>query len=294
MGDINFRTMKNRRNFLGNSALTIFGIAGGFHSNKIVGSGKYDSMIDIAMIDPIHARFPSQSLDVVREVVGAAHANFDKLKELVTARPELAKATYDWGFGDWESAIGASSHMGRKDMVEFLMSHGARPNIFTWAMLGKLDTVKTIIESSPGIQGLPGPHGITLMSHAKMRLRRKNVEGLEKQEQEALVAYLESIGDADIGATSLEITKEEQAVYFGKYKFGDGEDEYFKVDLNSRGLLFIARGEDFGRSLLRNGEHVFAPGGAPSVRVHFKVLNGHAESLSIHDPDLVLKAMRVT
>ncbi len=52
--------------------------------------------------------FPSQDPAVVREVVTVAHGRIERLRELVTARPELANAAWDWGFGDWESALGAS------------------------------------------------------------------------------------------------------------------------------------------------------------------------------------------
>ncbi len=54
------------------------------------------------------ASYPTQDPDLVREVVGKAHVNYDRVRELVTPRPALAKATWDWGFGDWESALGAA------------------------------------------------------------------------------------------------------------------------------------------------------------------------------------------
>ena len=274
--------MTHRRQFIQSSALTIFGISGGVGFTR---SRFYSSD------NGVHDRYPSTSQDDIREVVGAAHANFDKLKELVTARPELAKATYDWGFGDVESAIGASSHMGRKDMVEFLMEHGARPNLFTWAMLGKMDAVQAIIKSSPGVQKIPGPHGITLLGHAQMRLRREFVKGEEKRRQEELVKYLESLGDADVRAVSLDITEEEQKSYFGKYKFGEGEDEYFEVTLNRRGDLYLSRAEYVGRVLNRIDQHQFAPGGAPSVKITFD-FSGSAGTLTIHDPEPIVKAIR--
>jgi len=159
--------------------------------------------------------------------------------------------------------------------------------------LGRLDTVRSMIEDMPGIQKVRGPHGFTLMHHARMRLRRKNVEGAEKIEQEALVAYLESLGDADIKADALDITTEEQKVYLGKYSFGEGQDEFLNVTVNSRGSLFIARGEYFGRSLLRVDTHSFAPGGAPSVRIKFDVTDGMAQAVTVHDPVPILKATRV-
>ena len=67
-----------------------------------------------------HDRYPAIPLEVAAEVVGSAHFKLERLKELVEPRPELAKAVWDWGFGDWESALGAASHVGRKDIVDYL------------------------------------------------------------------------------------------------------------------------------------------------------------------------------
>src|SRR4030095_12233297 len=92
---------------------------------------------------PPHDRYPAIQLEIASEVVGVSHFNLDRLKELVGPRPELAKAEWDWGFGDWESAIGAASHVGRKDIVDYLISKGARPDIFTFAMLGSYSIVKS-------------------------------------------------------------------------------------------------------------------------------------------------------
>jgi len=283
--------LNNRRDFIGKSALGLFGLLSAYPHLEA-----YDFFSPLSpknlTNNEVGPLYPSENPEVVREVVGAAHTQFEKLKELVTARPELAKATYDWGFGDVESALGAASHMGRKDIAEFLIEYGARPNIFTFAMLGKLNAVKAMIEDMPGIQKIRGPHGFTLLFHAKMRLMRKNVEGAEKEQQEALVEYLTELGDANITATSLDITEEEKKTYLGKYVFGEADDTYFDISLNSRGMLFMARGEYTGRTLLRTDTHTFAPGGAPSVKIQFDVKDGVAQAVTVHDPVPVVKAVR--
>ncbi|NNE43285.1 MAG: hypothetical protein HKN12_03680, partial [Gemmatimonadetes bacterium] len=45
----------------------------------------------------IGAEFPAHAPELVREFVGACHVRFERVKELVTARPALAKASWDWG-----------------------------------------------------------------------------------------------------------------------------------------------------------------------------------------------------
>ena len=111
--------------------------------------------------------FPHQDPKLVRDTVRYSHFDLDAVRELVTTRHELAKSSWDWGFGDWESALGAASHTGRREIAEVLISHGARPNLFTHTMMGNLRAVKAIIESQPGEQRIPGPHGITLLAHAR-------------------------------------------------------------------------------------------------------------------------------
>src|SRR3954468_1390980 len=141
-----------------------------------------------------HDRYPAIQLEIASEVVSVSHFNLDRLKELVDPRPELAKAVWDWGFGDWESAIAAASHVGRKDIVDYLVSKGAVPTIFTYAMLAEYETLKTMIGSYPGIQKNFGPHGITLLQHAKTGLQ---TEGVDKGKAQRVVDFLQSLGDAD-------------------------------------------------------------------------------------------------
>ena len=56
-------------------------------------------------------RYPSIYDSVVLEMVSVSHFNLNRVKELVSKRPELARATWDWAFGDWETALGAASHI---------------------------------------------------------------------------------------------------------------------------------------------------------------------------------------
>ena len=126
-----------------------------------------------------------------------------------------------------------------------------------------------------------------------MRLRRKNVEGAEKERQEALVAYLTDLGDADIKAASLEISETERTKYLGNYKFGEGTKDYFDVAINGMNILSIARAEYGSRSLFLVDTNTFAPGGAPSVKIKFEVSNDQAQSLTIFDPGPIVSATRV-
>src|SRR5690242_20713989 len=149
-----------RRRFIKSSAFGLIGITTfGFAAAQDATS----KPILIGNADPLFYRYPSMNDNMVSGVVGASHGNIDKVKELVSQHPELAGASWDWGFGDFETAIGAASHVGRRDIAELLMSYGARPDIFTFTMMGMLKSVQEIVETVPGIQSHTGPHGITLL-----------------------------------------------------------------------------------------------------------------------------------
>ncbi len=105
--------------------------------------------------------------ELVREFVGAAHGNLDRTKEMLGNEPSLLNATWDWRNGDFEAAIGGAGHMGRRDIAEFLLSQGARMDLFVTAMLGKIEIVRATLTAYPNLKTSKGPHGISLVRHAE-------------------------------------------------------------------------------------------------------------------------------
>lgn len=112
-------------------------------------------------------RIPALELDLVQEFVAKAHGDFERVKELLTQEPGLINATWDWGGGDFETALGAAAHMGNKEIANFLLENGARLDLFAAAMLGKLEIVKAALNAYPNAIDIPGPHGISLIAHAE-------------------------------------------------------------------------------------------------------------------------------
>ena len=105
--------------------------------------------------------------DLVHQFVYDAHNDLDSVKKLLKKEPALVNASWDWGGGDWETALGAAAHTGRKDIAEYLLQRGARIDLFAAAMLGKLEIVKAVVADDPSVIDKRGPHGISLMAHAK-------------------------------------------------------------------------------------------------------------------------------
>ena len=169
----------------------------------------------------------------------------------------------------------------------------ARPDIFTYTMMGMLKAVQEIIETVPGIQSHTGPHGITLLQHAKNRLEDKTISETDKAGVNKVISYLELLGNADMKPKNLDATEEEKKKYLGEYRFGDGENEVFIVDLHRLGFVQVARKGSAGRKLNKVGDNSFSPAGAASVKIIFTIKDNKAVSLSIHEPEPLVIATRI-
>lgn len=110
------------------------------------------------------ARLPDEA---VRDFVANAHGDLDYVRAALSEQPALVNACWDWGGGDWETALGAAGHMGRRDIAEVLLAHGARLDVFVAAMLGEVDVVRATLTARPETLDAKGPHGIPLRAHAE-------------------------------------------------------------------------------------------------------------------------------
>jgi hypothetical protein len=106
-------------------------------------------------------------LTLVQDFVSKSHADLDGVKDLLAREPALINSAWDWGGGDWETGLGAAAHMGRRDIAELLLEHGARLDLFAAAMLGNLEIVKATLETYPAAIHITGAHGIPLLAHAQ-------------------------------------------------------------------------------------------------------------------------------
>lgn len=238
--------------------------------------------------------FPNIDPEIIAEVVGKSHFDLDRVKELVENRPELSRSVWEWRFGDFESAIGAASHVGRRDIATYLISKGARPTIFTFAMLGTFSVIKSVVESIPDIQRISGPHGISLLDHAYAGERMEaEMTKNEVNDLKLTIDYLESLGDAG-GEQYLDVSSEEQRKYLGNYKYGEGEQEGFTINLNMRQLLSLGPIGGFGGALYKIGENKFTYNGAPSVIITFEVHDDTIKSLTLSEPGFTVIAEKVS
>ena len=226
--------------------------------------------------------FPQQDPAVVKDAVGSSHGNFARIRELVEKQPALARASIDWGFGDWETCIDAAAHVGNKPIADFLLTHGARPTIFSAAMMGQLDAVKAFIAARPGIQKTLGPHGITLMSHAKAG----------GPDAAAVVQYLAALGDADTATPTQPLADADRNALVGKYVYGAGTRDYFTIDVQQDRLGIDRPNSPARRFLMHTGNLVFFPTGVPTVKIAFAREGGKVTQLTVADPGVTVTARK--
>lgn len=270
----------------------VFGFIGVSIPNLVFTNASSSSTI--APPNALFHRYPSIDDEVVASVVGASHFDLEKVKKMVNHRPELARATWDWGFGDWETAIGAASHVGRRDIVAFLLSKGARPDIFTYAMLGHFKAVKNMIGSIEDVHKIQGPHGISLLRHAQSGLRMKNLTATQIKNSEKTIAYLEKLERQEVQQEYIALTEDEKPKYLGDYKYGDLPQEGFSIKLNMRKLLSLGKIGKFGGALYQIRENEFIYNGTTSVKISFQFEGDRVVSLTVREPDLTLVAKKVT
>lgn len=230
---------------------------------------------------PVDDSFPSQHPALAKEIVGVAHSDLARVKELLGTYPALAKASWDWGFGDWEMPLGSASHTGQRAIAELLLDHGAPPTIFSAAMLGQLDVVKAFAAATANLNELRGPHGISLLAHAQ-------AGGAQAS---AVAKFLESIDAGPL--TNEPLTPEERAAIEGQYVFSRRPRDRFTVDTRQNQLGVLRLGAT-RRNLFHLGKLEFHPAGAPAVRIKFERAEGTVTALGVFDPDLVVRAVRQT
>ncbi len=119
--------------------------------------------------------------DLIMEFVFAAHKSLDETRKILEEYPLLLNSTSQFKKGDFETAVGGASHMGRKDIVDYLVTKGARLDIFNYAFLGYEDFIKKLLTNYPHLINSYGPHGFTLLHHAEVGAHKELAEWLQEK-----------------------------------------------------------------------------------------------------------------
>jgi len=246
----------------------------------------------VVRITPTSPMFPKQDPALVADFVGSAHRNFDRVKELTVANPELVVASWEWGFGDWETALGAASHMGRPDIGQYLLDHGARADIFSMVLLGKLDAVRAMITADTSLATTPGPHGISLLKHASSALGYPDASPEQKARAQQMYDFLKTVEGAGGPAEVYALDENAREEYVGRYLYGDGPDDAIVVSVNMQGTLSLKPGKGGAQPMVALGPDLFAFAAARTVRVQFERTDAKPTGVSVLAHSETVRATR--
>jgi ankyrin repeat protein len=99
---------------------------------------------------------------VVEELVGNAHGNLARVRELLDVHPAALNLKAPWN----ETAIEAATQMGDKPIIELLIARGAPVDFFTACVLGRMDDVKAELEADPSRVNARGVHDLPALYFA--------------------------------------------------------------------------------------------------------------------------------
>ena len=95
---------------------------------------------------------------VIDELVGNAHGNLARVKELLDLHPELLNSKATWN----ETPIEAAAQMGNRKIIDLLIERGAPVDAFTGLVLGRM-TEGTV--NQRGIHNLPALYFAAIGGH---------------------------------------------------------------------------------------------------------------------------------
>jgi len=101
-------------------------------------------------------------LGVVEELVGNAHGNIGRVRELLDEHPDALNLRAPWN----ETAVEAATQMANKPIIELLISRGAPVDFFTACVLGQVEQVAAELAHDPSRANARGVHELPALYFA--------------------------------------------------------------------------------------------------------------------------------
>jgi ankyrin repeat protein len=99
---------------------------------------------------------------IVEDLVGNAHGNLARVRELLDAHPDALNLRAPWN----ETAIEAATQMGNRPILDFLIARGAPVDFFTACVLGRVDDVTAELAADPTRARARGVHDLPALYFA--------------------------------------------------------------------------------------------------------------------------------
>lgn len=99
---------------------------------------------------------------VVAELVGNAHGDLVRVRELLDAHPAALNLRAPWN----ETPVEAATQMGNKPILDLLIARGAPVDFFTACVLGRAEQVAAELAADPGRANARGVHELPALYFA--------------------------------------------------------------------------------------------------------------------------------
>ena len=99
---------------------------------------------------------------VVEELVGNAHGNIVRVRELLDAHPAALNLSAPWN----ETAVEAAAQMGNKPIIDLLIGRGAPVDFFTASVLGRVEQVAADLAHDSSRANARGVHELPALYFA--------------------------------------------------------------------------------------------------------------------------------
>jgi ankyrin repeat protein len=99
---------------------------------------------------------------VVQELVGNAHGNLVRVRELLDANPAALNLRAPWN----ETAVEAATQMGNKPILDLLIARGAPVDFFTASVLGRVEQVAADLAHDSSRANARGVHELPALYFA--------------------------------------------------------------------------------------------------------------------------------
>ena len=99
---------------------------------------------------------------LVDELVGNAHGNLARVKEILEEHPELINVAAVWK----ETPVEAATQMGNRAIIDYLVAAGAPVDFFTALVLAQTDRVRADLQAKPELAQARGVHDLPVLYFA--------------------------------------------------------------------------------------------------------------------------------
>src|SRR5712692_10773278 len=99
---------------------------------------------------------------LVDELVGNAHGNLARVKEILEKHPELINVAAVWK----ETPVEAATQMGNRAIIDYLVSRGAPVDFFTALVLAQVEKIRTELRARPELAQSRGVHDLPVLYFA--------------------------------------------------------------------------------------------------------------------------------